>query len=113
AYAGMSDIDRSLNRTPDQVTERVAASLTASSVGMPSIERVALSQDGSRVFAVAGGPGPAEARERISVNINEAMQRPVEASTAQWQQANEQLALRHDIQQEQERLRATSGPSLA
>ena len=113
AYAAMSDIDRSLNRTPDQVTERVAASLTASSVGMHSIERVALSNDGRHAFAVAGGPGPAEARERISVNINEAMQRPVEASTAQWQQANEQLALRHDIQQEQERLRATSGPSLA
>ena len=113
AYAGMSDIDRSLNRTPDQVTERVAASLTASSVGMPSIERVALSQDGSRVFAVAGGPGPAEARERISVNINEAMQRPVEASTAQWQQASEQLALGHEIQQEQGRHRTASGPSLA
>lgn len=59
AYAGMSDIDRSLNRAPDHVTERVAASLTAHSAGMGSIERVALSNDGSHAFAVAGGPGPA------------------------------------------------------
>ena len=112
AYAGMSDIDRSLNREPDQVTERVAASLTANSVGMASIERVVLSNDGSHVFAVAGGPGPAEARERISVNINEAMQRPVEASTAQWQQASEQLAqAQNNLQQEQQR--SAGGPALA
>lgn len=112
AYAGMSDIDRSLNRAPDQVTERVAASLTAHSVGMGSIERVALSNDGSHAFAVAGGPGPAEARERISVNINEAMQRPVEASTAQWQQASEQLAqTQNNPQQEQQR--SAGGPALA
>jgi hypothetical protein len=112
AYAGMSDIDRSLNRAPDQVTERVAACLTACSVGMHSIERVALSTDGQHAFAVAGGPGPAEARERISVNVNEAMQRPVEASTAQWQQASEQLAQAQNIPQ-QEQHRTAVGPNLA
>lgn len=112
AYAGMSDIDRSLNREPDQVTERVAACLTACSVGMHSIERVTLSNDGSHAFAVAGGPGPAEARERINVNINEAMQRPVEASTAQWQQASEQLAQGQNIPQ-QEQHRTAGSPNLA
>ena len=114
AYAGMSDIDRSINRTPDQVTERVAASLTANSVGMASIERVALSNDGSHAFAVAGGPGPAQARERISVNIHDAMQQPVEASTAQWQQANEQLAqAQNDQQQRLDQQHAHKGPTLA
>ena len=113
AYTGMAAIDQALGRTPDQTTERVAASLTAHSARMSSIERVTLSNDGSRAFALEGGHGPLEARERASVAINEAMQRPVEASTHQWQEASQQLAQAQSNQHNQEQQRAAGGPSLA
>lgn len=113
AYAGMTDIDKSMGRTSDQTTERVAASLTASSTGFDSIGRVALSNDGSHAFAVAAGNGPIEARDRVSVSISEAMQRPVEASTKEWQENSQQLAAAQSQQQRQEQERIAGGPSLA
>lgn len=113
AYAGMTDIDKSMGRTPDHTTERVAASLTASSAAFDSIGRVALSNDGSRAFAVAEGNGPVEARERVSVNIIEAMQRPVEASTKEWQENSQQLAAAQSQQQQHERERTAGGPTMA
>lgn len=114
AYTGMAAIDQALGRTPDQTTERVAASLTAHSARLSSIERVALSNDGSRAFALEGGQGPVEARERASVAINEAMQRPVEASTQQWQEASQQLAqAQKDPQHSLDQQHASKGPTLA
>lgn len=92
AYAGVADIDRSMGRTPDAASERLAASLTAASVGLRDIGQVALSRDGSRAFALETPQGPQEARGRADVEVAAAVQRPVETSTREWQDASQQLA---------------------
>lgn len=89
-YAGVSDIDKAMGRTPDASTERLAASLTAASARMSSIGDVSLSKDGTRAFVVDASGGPLEARERAHVDVATALRQPVEASTAQWQVATEQ-----------------------
>lgn len=103
AYAGVARIDQGMGRAPDGSSERLAAALTAASPHLSSIDRVGLSPDGSRAFAVEASNGPAEARQRAQVEVASAVQRPVEASTAQWQLANDQLAQSHARQQAQER----------
>jgi hypothetical protein len=100
AYTGVVEIDRSLGRTPDGASERLAASLTAAGAGLSSIGQVGLSGDGSRAFAVEGRQGPVEARGRVHVDVAAAVQRPVETSTQDWQAATQQLAQ----QQQEERL---------
>ncbi|TBV75158.1 XVIPCD domain-containing protein [Pseudoxanthomonas winnipegensis] len=103
AYAGVARIDQGMGRAPDGSSERLAAALTAASPHLSSIDRVGLSPDGSRAFAVEASNGPAEARQRAQVEVASAVQRPVEASTAQWQLATDQLAQSHARQQAQER----------
>jgi hypothetical protein len=97
AYTGVMEIERSLGRTPDGASERLAAALTAAGAGLSSISQVALSRDGSRAFAVDAGP--AEVRNRVHVDVAAAVQRPVEASTQDWQ-----LASQHMTRQQQEQL---------
>ncbi|WCE03212.1 XVIPCD domain-containing protein [Pseudoxanthomonas sp. JBR18] len=103
AYAGVSQIDQGMGRAPDGSSERLAAALTAASPHLSAIDRVGLSPDGSRAFAVEASNGPVEARQRAQVDVASAVQRPVEASTAQWQVATDQLAQSHARQQAQER----------
>lgn len=103
AYAGVSQIDQGMGRAPDGSSERLAAALTAASPHLSSIDRVGLSPDGSRAFAVEASNGPVEARQRAQVDVASAVQRPVEASTAQWQVATDQLPQSHARQQAQER----------
>jgi len=103
AYAGVARIDQGMGRAPDGSSERLAAALTAASPHLSSIDRVGLSPDGSRAFAVEASNGPAEARQRAQVEVASAVQRPVEVSTAQWQLATDQLAQSHARQQAQER----------
>lgn len=83
--AGVSDCDRAIGRTPDGCSERLAASLTVAGAHLPSIGSVVMSQDGSRAFALDGAAGPVEARRRVHVDIADALQRPVEDSTRDWQ----------------------------
>lgn len=113
AFAGVTEIDRTMGRTPDGSSERLAASLTAASVGLTEIGQVALSRDGSRAFAVEGATGPAESRARVDVEVARAVLRPVEASTQDWQTASLQLAQEQARSPTQERDRIQSGPALA
>lgn len=103
AYAGVTDIDRSMGRTPDMASERLAASLTAASAGMSSIGRVGLSNDGSKAFALEASTAPMEARQRAHVDVASAVQRPVEGSTADWQAATHRLAQESMREQSPER----------
>jgi len=102
-YAGVSDCDRAIGRTPDAHTERLAASLTAAGAHLPSISGVVLSQDRSRAFALDGATGPAEARRRVHVDIAGALQRPVEDSTRDWQASSDRLAQSASIDQVRQR----------
>ena len=111
AYAGVTDIDRSMGRVPDVASERLAASLTAVGAGMSSIGQVGLSRDGSKAFVVEASAAPMEARQRAHVDVASAVQRPVESSTADWQAATNQLAQESVRQQAQERNNpAVQGP---
>lgn len=92
AYAGVSALDRTLGRAPDAASERLAASLTAAGAGLTDIGQVALSRDGSRAFALEAPRGPAESRNRADVEVATAVQRPVEDSTRDWQDAALRLA---------------------
>jgi hypothetical protein len=115
AYTGVVEIDHTLGRTPDGASERLAASLTAAGAGLSSIGQVALSGDGSRAFAVEGGQGPVEARSRVHVDVAAAVQRPVEASTQEWQEATQRLALQQQEQlaREQAQQPMVRGPAMA
>lgn len=104
-YAGVMEIDRSLGRTPDDASERLAAALTAAGAGLSSIAQVALSRDGGRAFALDAGP--AEVRNRVHVDVAAAVQRPVEASTQDWQTASQQLA-----QQQEQLARERANPAM-
>lgn len=109
AYTGVTEIDRSLGRTPDGASERLAAALTAAGAGLSSISQVALSRDGSRAFAVEAGP--VEIRNRVHVDVAAAVQRPVEASTQDWQLASQQLTRQQQEQLAREQAQpAMSGP---
>lgn len=113
AYTGVVEIDRSLGRTPDGASERLAASLTAAGAGLSSIGQVALSRDGSRAFAMEGGQSPVEARGRVHVDVAEAVQRPVETSTQDWQAATQRLALQQQEQHVRERdVPTVHGPAM-
>lgn len=111
AYVGVTEIDRSMGRTPDAASERLAASLTAVGANMSSIGQVGLSGDGSKAFVVEASAAPMEARQRTHVDVASAVQRPVESSTADWQAATNQLAQESVRQQAQERNNPTvQGP---
>lgn len=111
AYAGVTEIDRSLGRIPDGASERLAASLTAAGAGLPSIRAVVLSPDGSRAFALDGA---SVAPTRVHVEVAAAVARPVEASTQDWQAVSQQLALEsvrqhvHEREQAQIAVRSTA-----
>ena len=99
ARDGITRLDREHGREPDERSEQLAAALAVQSKaeGLQSISHVALSRDGSRVFAVDTPDIAAEWRKRAHVDVASGMQQPVEASNAQLRQVNEQLAQQQDI----------------
>lgn len=114
AFAGVEGVDRSMGRTSDASTERLAASLTAAGAGLADINQVALSRDGSRAFAMETARGPAEAGHRVDVAVAAAVQRPVEDSTRDWQDATQRIAQERDAAQARERnVPAVGGPIMS
>lgn len=114
AFAGVEGVDRSMGRTSDASTERLAASLTAAGAGLADINQVALSRDGSRAFAMETARGPAEAGHRVDVAVAAAVQRPVEDSTRDWQDATQRIAQERDAAQARERnVPAVGGPVMS
>lgn len=109
AYTGVVEIDRTFGRTPDGVSERLAASLTAA--GPPVLDRRGgLEPHGRRAFAL--DVGPAETRRRVHVDVAEAVQHPVEASTVDWQTATEKLAVQQEQQSRERNIPAMQGPAM-
>lgn len=87
-------LDRALGRTPDQHSDQIASMLTvqARADGLHRIDRIALSDDGSKLWAKQVEPGA-----RLSVfdrhtNVPTASANmPMEQSGAQWPQAMQQF----------------------
>jgi type IV secretion system effector X-Tfes-like protein len=101
-------VDRALGREPDGSSERLAAALAAAGARMPAISHVVLSRDGTRASAVDTPNIASEWQQRVHVEVADALQRPVEASTREWQVASQQL----EHQREQHRMQEQASPAL-
>lgn len=110
AYAGVVKIDQSLGRTPDGHSERLAAALTAAGAKMPAISHVVLSRDGTRAFAVDTQNISSEWQQRVQVDVASAVQRPVEASTREWQATAQQVTQQHEQLAREQAQPAMRGP---
>ena len=91
ALQGVHKLDAAHGRTPDQASGNLAAALVvaAKNQGMNDISHVALSNDGSRTFAVQGELN-SPFKQITEVSTQHAMATPVEKSTQALQQANPQ-----------------------
>lgn len=83
ARAAVHRLDAQHQRTPDQQSDNLAAALTVAArrEGMTSIDHVALSDDASRVYAVAGDANSPHKRV-ADVPTMQAMNTPLDQSTA-------------------------------
>lgn len=87
-------LDRELGRTPDQQSSNVASALAvqARADGLQRIDQVALSPDGSRLWAVQSSPGQNNHFfDRQTSVPTTAVNMPMEQSAAQWPQAMQQF----------------------
>lgn len=97
-------LDQSLGRTPDVHTDQLASSATvqARADGLHRVSQVALSDDGSRLWAVQTPPGRTDHLfdKQSSVPTAEAMT-PMEQSAAKWPEAMQQFQQTQAQQQAQ------------
>lgn len=83
-------LDRSLGRTPDRHSDQIASMLTvqARADGLQRIDRIALSDDGSQIWAVQTLPGMRSHVLDLHTHVPTASANiPMEQSGAQWPQA--------------------------
>lgn len=118
-------LDRSLGRAPDIHSDQVASSLAvqARADGLQRIDRIALSDDGTRLWAVQTPPGRQDHLLDLRSQVPTASANtPMEQSAARWPQAMEQFqqvtqqqgqAQAVAAMQVQASQQASSGPSLA
>lgn len=118
-------LDRSLGRTPDVHSDQIASALTiqARTDGLQRIDRIALSDDGSRLWAVQTPAGRRDHLLDLRTQVPTASANtPMEQSAARWPQAMEQFqqvtqqqgqAQAVAAMQVQASQQASSGPSLA
>ncbi|UPG93878.1 T6SS phospholipase effector Tle1-like catalytic domain-containing protein [Luteibacter aegosomatissinici] len=94
ARAHVANLDKTLGRTPDQYTDNLASALTvqARKDGLSRIDQIALSDDGSRLWAVQTPPGRKDHLFDLQTKVptNEATT-PMEQSAAQWPAAMQQF----------------------
>ncbi|MFK3648663.1 XVIPCD domain-containing protein [Lysobacter enzymogenes] len=92
AYAGVSGLDCPRGGDPQGHDERVAAALATQckAAGLDRIERVALSPDGSRAFAVDQADPHAPWARHAHVDLAQAAQQPVAESNQRLAQLNGQ-----------------------
>lgn len=112
-------LDRQLGRTPDQLSDNLAAAVTVSARadGLKRIDQVALSDDGSRLWAVQSPPGQqGHLFDRHTSVSTQAANQSIEQSSAQWPQAMQQS---HETQQQaqaqvqmQQQAQAAQGPAI-
>lgn len=113
-------LDRQLGRTPDERSDNLAAAVTvaARADGLSRIDQVALSGDGSRLWAVQTPPGRTDHLFDLRTSVTtQAANQSIEHSSAQWPQAMQQG---HETQQQaqaqtqtQQQTQAAQGPVLA
>ena len=98
-------LDHSLGRTPDQHSDQIASALTvqARADGLQRIDRIALSEDGHKLWAVQTFPGMGIGLNDLRTKVStETSNTPMEQSGAQWPQVMQQL----QETQQQARVRA-------
>lgn len=87
-------LDQSLGRAPDQYTNQISSALVvqARADGLHRVDQIALSDDGSRLWAVQTPPGRTDHLfdRQTSVPTSEAMT-PMEQSGARWPEAMQQF----------------------
>lgn len=87
-------IDRQLGRTPDLQSDQIASALVvqARSDGLQRIDQVALSEDGSRMWAVQTPPGQRDHLADLRTSVPTASANTsMEQSGSQWPQAMERF----------------------
>ncbi|WP_049622998.1 T6SS phospholipase effector Tle1-like catalytic domain-containing protein [Frateuria defendens] len=97
-------LDRQLGRTPDQYTDNLASALAvqARADGLQRVDQIALSDDGSRLWAVQTPPGRQDHLfDRRTSVPTAAANTPMEQSAAQWPQAMQQFQAQEQAQQVQ------------
>lgn len=97
-------LDQSLGRTPDQYTDQISSALVvqARADGLHRVSQIALSDDGSRLWAVQTPPGRTDHLfdRQTSVPTAESMT-PMEHSAAKWPEAMQQYQQTQAQQQAQ------------
>jgi hypothetical protein len=100
----VATLDQSLGRTPDQYTDQISSALVvqARSDGLNRVDQIALSEDGSRLWAVQTPPGRTDHLfdRQTSVPTAESMT-PMEHSAAKWPEAMQQFQQTQQPQQAQ------------
>ncbi len=89
AKKAVYELDRNMGRTPDRQSDQLAGAVTVSAqkAGLQHITQIALSEDGSRAFAVEGG----EVHKLAHVQTAEAVNTSLAQSSQTWtQQATRQ-----------------------
>lgn len=119
ARGHVHELDRQLGRTPDQHSDNLAAAtaVSARADGLSRIDQVALSQDGSRLFAVQTPPGMRDHFFDKQTSVpTAAAHTSMEQSSAQWPQAmdkyqqHEQTQAHSQAQAQQQQAQQQSGP---
>ncbi len=102
AQAGVHALDATINRVPDLQSDQLAGALAckAKQEGLESIERVVLSTDRTRVFAVDTQDLTSVNRHLAQVDVAEGRQQPLSVSTEQVAEVNRQQALSANGQQQ-------------
>ncbi len=112
AQAGVHGIDAAHNRVPDLQSDQLAGALAAKATqeGLERIERVVLSEDRTRVFAVDTQDLDSVHRQLAQVDVVAGRQQPLSVSTEQVAEVNRQQertaaapALVEDLGAEQQR----------
>lgn len=117
AREGVHRLDAQHQRTPDDGSDRLAASLTvaAHQGGLHRIDRVELSADANRVYAMQGEP-QSPFKQVAEVDTQRAMATPIEQSSQAWHQVAQQAQAQTEQQpqqaQHQQAARAIPGTGL-
>jgi len=107
----VAQLDRTLGRKPDQHTDNIAAAATvqARADGLNSIDKVALSPDGSKLWTAQTMPGAKDHFfDRQSSVPTAAAHTPVEQSSAQWPKAMQHYQEAQQAQQAQSQQQSQS-----
>jgi len=92
ARGHVHELDRQLGRAPDQHSDNIASAVAVSARadGLSRIDQVALSEDGSKLFAVQTPPGSRDHFfDKVTSVPTAAANTSMEQSAAQWPQAME------------------------